>query len=129
MILQKFELIEDNPQYSLKIKETLTLKPDGFYVRAKPRKAPAPHVPSTIPPPSTHASAPVAHPAEVAHQAEAAHKGGEVTHQVTKGKSNGLLVLYGSNSGSSEAFAQRLHADAIVRGYDSHLETLDTHSG
>lgn len=37
MILQYFDL-EDHANYQLKIKESLTLKPDGFTIRVRPRK-------------------------------------------------------------------------------------------
>lgn len=37
-----------------------------------------------------------------------------------------LLVLYGSNSGSSEAFAQRIFATANVNGFNAKIDTLDS---
>jgi cytochrome P450/NADPH-cytochrome P450 reductase len=40
-----------------------------------------------------------------------------------------LTVLYGSNAGSSEAFAQRIANDARQRGYTSTLGTLDSAAG
>ena len=37
MILQRFDLIEDDPSYQLTVAETLTLKPQGFRIRVKRR--------------------------------------------------------------------------------------------
>ena len=120
MILQKFDVTEHNPQYVLKVKETLTIKPEGFYMHATPRKN-RPHVPSAIPSPSSPPPATATATSPVLHQT--------TTPAVPSKRGRGLLVLYGSNSGSSEAFAQRLHADALSRGYTSHLDVLDAHSG
>ena len=36
MILQRFQLF-DHKKYQLKIKETLSIKPDGFTIKVKPR--------------------------------------------------------------------------------------------
>src|SRR5262249_56960539 len=38
MILQRFKLIDAN-RYQLALKETLTIKPDGFKIRVRPREA------------------------------------------------------------------------------------------
>src|SRR5262249_56616674 len=38
MILQRFRLIDVN-RYQLALKETLTIKPDGFKIRVRPREA------------------------------------------------------------------------------------------
>jgi hypothetical protein len=35
--LQRLDLTAHDPSYQLKIKETLTFKPDGFFIHAKPR--------------------------------------------------------------------------------------------
>jgi cytochrome P450/NADPH-cytochrome P450 reductase len=37
MILQRFDLIENDPSYQLQVAETLTLKPHGFRIRVKRR--------------------------------------------------------------------------------------------
>ena len=99
MILQRFDLIEDDPSYQLSVAETLTLKPHGFRIRVK-RRGSASFKPRSALVPQTAAS-PV--PAAAAPRAP-----GE---QATP-----LLVLYGSNTGSAEAFAERIASDARVAG-------------
>lgn len=37
MLLQNFDFRLDNPTYSLKVKSTLTIKPDDFFMRASLR--------------------------------------------------------------------------------------------
>ncbi len=46
VILQRFA-ISDPADYRLAVRETLTLKPDGFRLRASPRRQPAPVAPSS----------------------------------------------------------------------------------
>jgi cytochrome P450/NADPH-cytochrome P450 reductase len=48
---------------------------------------------------------------------------------VASGAATPLLVLYGSNSGSAEAFAQRIAADAKAHGYASEISVLNDRSG
>ncbi len=111
MILQRFDLIENNPSYQLKIKETLTLKPDGLFVRVKRRNQQNFTTPnSTAPKTKPLSSQPI-----VAHDS---HTSGTP-----------LLVLYGSNSGSSQDFAQRISNDAQAQGYTPTLAPLDNYAG
>ena len=37
-IFQRFNLVLDDSSYTLRLKQTVTIKPDGFYIRAYPRK-------------------------------------------------------------------------------------------
>jgi len=112
MILQRFDLIEDDPSYQLQVAETLTLKPHGFRIRVKrrgsasfrPRAAVLPQV----------AAKPAAAPAPAIAPGE----------QATP-----LLVLFGSNTGSAEAFAERIASDARTQGYAAEVGPLDDHAG
>ncbi|WP_253904248.1 cytochrome P450 [Arthrobacter sp. Br18] len=105
MLLQRFDLSLDDPHYSLTIRETLTLKPSGMLIRATRRAV----QPSAQQPSAQLPSDP-----------------GRVGR-----KSNGvpLMVLYGSNSGSSRAFAHQIVADARQQGYVPSLATLDSAVG
>jgi cytochrome P450/NADPH-cytochrome P450 reductase len=112
MILQRFDLIEDDPSYQLNVAETLTLKPSGFRLRVKRRGAAPFALRSTLP------SAPQrTRPAP----APAAAKPGETLTP--------LLVLYGSNTGSAESFAERIASDAPAQGYAARAAPLDDHAG
>ena len=112
MILQRFDLIEHDPAYQLKVKETLTLKPEGFHIRVKRRGSGAVRARSAVP-------REAAKPAPAA-PAVALAPGEQATP---------LLVLYGSNTGSSEAFAQRIASDARGQGYAAQAAPLDDHTG
>src|SRR5690606_11084537 len=101
MILQRFDLIEDDPSYQLKVAETLTLKPSGLRIRVK-RRGTASFKPRGVLAPQK-AAAPAPAPA-----APALAPGQQATP---------LLVLYGSNTGSCEAFAERIASDAAAQGY------------
>ncbi|QRN97958.1 cytochrome P450 [Archangium violaceum] len=111
MLLQRFKLI-DHTRYQLHIKETLTLKPEGFRMRVRVRDDAErtvvdlrPVTPVTAPEKPTWTSGPVAR------------------------HGTPLLVLYGSNTGSSEAFAQRIASDAAVQGYAPTVGTMDAYAG
>lgn len=112
LILQRFDLVEHDPAYQLKIKETLTLKPDEFFIRAKRRGTESFRPRSTVvstPPQSLKSPAPAS-----------VQPAGGLTP---------LLVLFGSNSGSAEAFAQRIASDARAQGYAAEIAPLDDHAG
>ena len=106
MMLQRFELSEATP-YTLKIKETLTLKPSGLGIRARVR-GPVSRALATRPPADDAAAAPTS--------TAAVH-------------GTPLLLLYGSNSGASEAFARRIASDGQARGYAARVLPLDGGTG
>lgn len=112
MVLQRFDLIEADPGYQLKVKETLTLKPLDFRVRVKRRGSGAFRRRSAVP---REAARPLpAPPAATLAPGETATP---------------LLVLYGSNTGASEAFAQRIASEAEAQGYAAQAAPLDEHTG
>jgi cytochrome P450/NADPH-cytochrome P450 reductase len=107
MILQRFDIVAADPGYVLEIAETLTLKPHDFRLRAR-RRGPAPARPRsavpTAPPRKLAAPAPVA---------------------IAPKDATPLLVLYGSNTGSCEAFAGRLAAEAGGHGFAAVAAPMD----
>jgi cytochrome P450/NADPH-cytochrome P450 reductase len=107
MILQNFELSQADANYQLKVKETLTLKPDGFFIKAKKR---TPKTATATDTPANSAGKP-------------AQSGGEISaapHHTP------LLVLFGSNSGTCQDFAYRISTDATAQGYDAKIASLDS---
>jgi cytochrome P450 / NADPH-cytochrome P450 reductase len=111
MILQRFKLI-DNHRYQMVLKETLTIKPDGFKIKARPRAdqdrgAYAGRTTTTAV--STAAAAPRA-------RRRPAHN-------------TPLLVLYGSNLGTAEELAARVADLAEVNGFATKLAPLDDFVG
>lgn len=112
MMLQRFDFVLDDPSYTLKIRETLTLKPDGLRIRARARRPAGASVRGTLP------VAPSKVPAEPA-----------VSRSAAAGDATPLLVLYGSNTGSCEAFANRIAGDAPSRGYAPTVAAMDDYAG
>ena len=105
MMLQRFNLI-DHTNYQLKVKETLTFKPDNFYLQVRERTA--------------------ADREEVLE--ETGRQNSQATNAtlaLTAGHDTPLLVLYGSNMGSARQIAQRLAEDGTDQGYTVTLKTLD----
>jgi cytochrome P450 / NADPH-cytochrome P450 reductase len=101
-----------DPDYTLKIKHTLTIKPLDFFMTARLRTegvvlTPAPHV--------TEKDAPGASMRK------------ENEHDI--GSSRRLAIFFASNSGSCEAFAQQLATDATARGLPATVQTLDSAVG
>ncbi len=110
MLLHRFELV-DHTRYELKIKETLTLKPDGFKIRLRPRQ-----------------------PVASGQWLVASEETAELTtshHPLATLKQHAtpLLVLYGSNMGTAEEVARRIAGDAEANGFAVKLAPLDDYVG
>src|SRR5262249_13226028 len=98
MLLQRFEFI-DFAHYKLQTKEALTVKPDNFHIKVRPRAGRA-----AIPQITTVQSASPSEPAAAPLPSANAHQ-------------TRLLVLYGSNLGTAESLAHGLADDARNRGF------------
>src|ERR1700719_1055588 len=112
MILQRFKLI-DHQRYQMHLKETLTIKPDGFKIKVRPRteKDRGAYTGRT----TTTAAASTAAPAPRARN--------------RPGHNTPLLVLYGSNLGTAEELATRVADLAEVNGFATKLAPLDDFVG
>jgi cytochrome P450 / NADPH-cytochrome P450 reductase len=107
MLVQRFEFV-DHANYQLKIKESLTLKPEGLTILIRPRagrtwgRAPRP-------------------------TAAVADKPRSPALAVAPADRHGtpLLVLFGSNLGASEDLATRIARDATDRGFTARTAALD----
>jgi len=110
MILQRFKLV-DVHRYQMQLKETLTIKPDGFKIKVRPRieqeRGSFTGVASTAPAANT-----------VAPRA-----------RTRPGHNTPLLVLYGSNLGTAEELATRVADLAEVNGFATTLAPLDEYVG
>jgi cytochrome P450/NADPH-cytochrome P450 reductase len=111
MILQNFELSMDSPSYQLKIKQTLTVKPEGFHMRARLRRhgtsatirtlasrPAAPSVPDPVPDP-----------------------GPAMARQAAGTPMN---IYYGSNTGTCKQLAHQLAGHAAEHGFRA--DVVDT---
>jgi len=117
MMIQRFDL-ELASSEELVIKETLTLKPDGLKIRARARH------PGVRALRSDARDGAVARAVTATPAASGAAKDGSRKVHGTE-----LIVLYGSNSGASEAFARRIASDGVARGYAAQVATLDERAG
>lgn len=112
MILQHFDLV-DHTNYHLKIKQTMTLKPDNFTMKVKLRdkKILDPFFATII-----------------------ETKGNNLKPVAAKGTLSGvnnrpLLVLYGSNMGTAEGVAREIADIASSYGVTSEVGSLDDYMG
>ncbi|TGJ85736.1 hypothetical protein E0Z10_g3030 [Xylaria hypoxylon] len=116
MILQRFQVSMVNPSYELRLKSTLTVKPDGFKMRAvrRPGKSQMVGIPGGL--------------SDVQVAADKAGHGGHeaVAKLVEKGPtSQSLLILYGSNAGTCKYLAEDLETAARDRGFNPTVKTMD----
>ncbi|MCA6121154.1 cytochrome P450 [Bradyrhizobium sp. WSM 1704] len=110
MILQRFKLI-DVHRYQMHLKETLTIKPDGFKIKVRPREDR-----------DRGAFAGTAGAAAAAPKAPRAPT-------TRPGHNTPMLVLYGSNLGSAEELATRMADLSEINGFATRLGPLDDYVG
>ncbi|KAI0642932.1 bifunctional P-450/NADPH-P450 reductase [Trametes meyenii] len=115
-VLQRFDLVMHDPTYELELKQTLTIKPHNFLIHALPRK----NAPRLFALPSARLRQGAGEP-EGRRAPSATVAPGAAALQP-------LYVLYGSNTGNSESFAQRLASDAPAHGFRASIGTLDSAS-
>jgi cytochrome P450 / NADPH-cytochrome P450 reductase len=109
MILQNFNVRLDDPSYQLQIKQTLTIKPDNFFIRARLRDG----------------IDPISLEKKLYAGVEETHKKESKPAAKTIVGSKPLVVLYGSNSGTCEGLAQNLAKSASNRGFQAVVKSLD----
>lgn len=106
-----FDLAPADPDYEMTISESLTIKPKDLTVRARPRvSASRVRTQSGTGPSAARPDAPVATAARPPHGTP-------------------LLVLFGSNGGSSESLARTVAADGRARGWNTEAAPLDEYAG
>ena len=110
MLLQRFQLF-DHKNYQLKIKESLSIKPDGFTIKVKPRPGRVHSV--AVPGAATAGSQSQAAPAAAARPSHGTP----------------LTVLYGSNLGATEEIARDIAQAGELAGFATTLGELDAYAG
>ncbi|KAF5345023.1 hypothetical protein D9758_010443 [Tetrapyrgos nigripes] len=111
-VVQKFDLYLDDPAYNLELQQGLTVKPKGFRIRAKLRHT----APRLYASPSSQLL-----PERTQNQSKSS------ATPVAAGKP--IYILYGSNTGTSEGFAQRIANDSATYGFSAQIGTLDSATG
>ncbi|KAF7588493.1 hypothetical protein BBP40_005661 [Aspergillus hancockii] len=109
MLLQNFDFEHVDRDYKLEIKQTLTIKPKDFLMTARLRDNMSP----------TQLERRLA---GIETSIETNNSSGSNTES-DAGTGLPLTILYGSNTGTCEALAQRLAADAASHGF--HASTVD----
>ncbi|MDH6127340.1 cytochrome P450 [Kitasatospora sp. GP82] len=115
ILIHRYRLI-DHADYQLKLKQSLTIKPDGFTLTLAPR-TPADRAANRAALPTANAAQPDSGPAETA----------DLPTRVRQG--TGLLLLHGSNYGTCRDFATGLADIAAELGCDTAVAPLDAHRG
>lgn len=110
LILQNFNLRMDDPSYQLRIKQTLTIKPDGFYMRATLREGIDPiklerKMYAGLDEPTTRP------------------KTSAAVNSI--GPKKPMTILYGSNSGTCEGLSQTLAGAAVTHGFEATIKSMD----
>ncbi|CAF3144371.1 unnamed protein product [Rotaria socialis] len=108
MILKHFYIDLVDPSYDLRIKQNLTIKPDGFKIKVRSRQ----HVKILL---------------------DTKIKQEKVIPNNSTGtnenKSRSISILFGSNAGSCESFAAILASEAPKHGFSATINTLDSAIG
>ncbi|MDO8980252.1 MAG: cytochrome P450 [Afipia sp.] len=112
MILQRFKLL-DHTRYQMHLKETLTIKPDGFKIKVRARSDKDRTIVANRPGTAAVASS----------------AGAAAPARVRPGHNTPLLILYGSNLGTAEDLAHRVADLAEVNGFATKLAPLDDYVG
>ncbi|UHA72015.1 bifunctional cytochrome P450/NADPH--P450 reductase [Paenibacillus sp. 481] len=116
MVLKHFEII-DHTNYQLKVKETLTLKPDGFTMRVRSRSK---HGLIVAPADGAASASGVA-----SDSASPAPKDALVSTSRVDAHHTPLLILYGSNLGTAEGIARELADMARYQGFKTEVAPLN----
>lgn len=114
ILLQNFNFTAEDPSYQLTLKQTLTIKPKGFYMRAHLRHQATP----------TSLERALASTSISAQQTTKKPTGQLAPTKKSAAKGKPLAIYYGSNTGTCEALAQRLASDASSHGF--HAEIMNT---
>lgn len=114
LVLKYFDLIADE-SYELKVKETLTLKPEGLHIKVRRRQDGN----TLLFPGGVKMASPESEKRE---KAKSDISEANVHHTP-------LLALYGSNLGTAEGIAREVADVAKHQGFDSHVGALDDFVG
>lgn len=111
LLVHRYRLV-DHADYDLTVKETLTLKPEGFTLTLVPRT-----------------SADRNHPALPGHAPVEERTAAPDTLPARVRPGTGVLFLHGSNYGTCRDLAEQLADDVAALGCDTAVAPLDTHAG
>ncbi|OLN87311.1 Bifunctional P-450:NADPH-P450 reductase 3 [Colletotrichum chlorophyti] len=123
LLMQNFNFVMHNPNYDLKVSQTLTIKPKDFFIRAILREGLTPSTLEARLAGSLGGGRAIANGSESAKAKPAVSDKNNGAPVKPKGKS--IAIFYGSNSGTCEFMAQRLAGDAAAHGLGATVDSLD----
>lgn len=112
LLLQNFNFQLDDPSYQLKLKQTMTIKPKDFHMRATLRDG----IDATL----------LEKKLQTGSTPDVTD---EFVPKETKKKTTNLKpmsIFYGSNTGTCEALTTRLAKDAVGHGFDAKVDVLNS---
>lgn len=113
MVLQNFDLSLDDPKYEMQIQQTLTIKPKNFFMRASLRNG----ITATQLQDQLQSSSSL--------NDELRHRKINGVKATPSDDPNSITILYGSNTGTCQAFAQKLASQAAQFGYTTSVQDMD----
>jgi len=117
MLLQSFNFQLDDPNYELQIKQSLTIKPKDFYMRATLRDGIDPtHLDKILSKSRTSGKA----------DEKVAVKKPDGKTEKPKTLMKPMSIFFGSNTGTCESLAQKLATNAVAHGFDAVVAPLDS---
>lgn len=113
MVLQNFDMKLEDPSYQITLKMALTVKPDNLKIRVHPR--------------GNQSATSLGQLVHAKVDANGVSSQNEVTKsEATNGSQKPLRILYGSNTGTCQAFAQKTAAAASSRGFAAQVADMDS---
>ena len=109
MVLQTFNVRLDDPKYELRLNQMLTIKPQDLYMRATLREG-------------INA---IQLQESLASTLESSSAGEMIEPDVEVAGIKPMCILYGSNTGTCQAFAQQLASESQRRGFKPTVMEMD----
>ena len=116
LVLQSFNFTLDDPSYEMRVKQTLSIKPDGFYMRAALRDGLT----------ATGLQNLLTSSSDDVHSAV---ENGLRRRDTGLGEGKPMTILYGSNTDTCQALAQKLSVEARRHGYNADVRELNAAVG
>ncbi|KAF9882279.1 bifunctional p-450: NADPH-p450 reductase [Colletotrichum karsti] len=118
-LLLNFNFMMDDPSYTLKTKESLTIRPKDFYVRAVLRNGMTPlQLEARLAGAYVKTSPDAGSGAAIA-------TNGSIQHADDSSAERRMAIYYGSNAGTCEYMAHKVASNASHHGYRASIDQLD----
>ncbi|KAE8417111.1 cytochrome P450 [Aspergillus pseudocaelatus] len=116
MLLQSFNFEMENLSYDLQIKQSLSIKPDGFHMKATLRRGLDPAKLANF----------LNNGGDLSSDAPQILNGGNQPNTDLQSHLKPMHIFFGSNTGTCEALARRLAEDSMGYGFAAKVESLNS---